>query len=222
MRGIIACVKKAILFDLDGTLLDTEESILSAFIHAFTTHKATHPARDNILRLMGRPIRDMYKMLAPEYDTERMLDAHREFQGQNLDLVKSFSGVPETLAKLRSAGLKLAIVTSRLRPSCIAYLEATNLRNVFATIVTGDDVKNQKPDPESVFRALTALDVLPPDAFMVGDTFADIGAGKNAGVATIGALYGHQGEGIRDLKPDYLIGSFEEILSIVSSTTPPP
>ena len=206
---------KAVLFDLDGTLLDTEESILGAFEYAFKTQTIAQPARENIVSLVGRPLREMYEALAPAANIEPLLNAHHDFQINNLHLVKAFPGVTETLATLRKAGLKIAIVTARYGITCSVYLDVTNLTNTFDVIITGDDVKKEKPDPEPVLKALAAFNVQPEEALMVGDTFADIGAGKNAGVKTVGALYGHMGEKIRDLRPDYLISSIEEILSIV-------
>ncbi len=206
---------KTVLFDLDGTLLDTETSIFKAFEHAFAVHGVIAPNLMEIRARMGRPLREMYGEFAPHVETESLVDAHRDHQVRNVDLVTTYPNARDVLKQLRDHSFQLGIVTSRLRPSTEKYLTHTDLESFFDVVVTGDDVTQHKPHAEPVEKALHALRASPHDTFFIGDTVADIGAGKNAGVTTVAALYGHGSENLRDLEPDHVIESLPEILPIV-------
>lgn len=206
---------KTVLFDLDGTLLDTEASILKAFEYAFAVHGVSTPSNEHIRTKMGRPLREMYRDFAPHIDTESLVDAHRDHQVRNVDLVVPFPGTRDVLTELRDNSFRLGIVTSRLRPSTEKYLAHTGLDSFFGVVVTGDDVAQHKPHPEPVEKALKSLDAQNVNTFFVGDTIADIGAGKSAGVLTIAALYGHGSNALRNLEPDHTIDSLPEIIPIV-------
>lgn len=206
---------KAAIFDVDGTLLDTTEFIYQAFEHAFETNKIDSITRQHLKELMGKPLKEMYQTLAPSVDAEVLIDAHRNFQKQNLHLSKSYLKVEETLEKLKQAGTKMAVVTSRSKVSSILTLELAGISHYFEIILSSEDVKNLKPDPESIFKVLETLQVKPEEAVMIGDTYADVQAGKNAGTKTIAVSYGFHGEEVKKHNPDYMVYSFIEILPII-------
>lgn len=204
---------RTVLFDLDGTLLDTRESIMRAF--AFALGQFGVPiAPETLAEHFGRPIRDAYQRLVPSIEPERLMEAHREHQTQHMHLVAPFPGVEQTLSDLRKRNCTLGVVTNRMRRSAEAYLAHTALADHFETLVAWEDVENKKPHPEGIRKALATLDAQPSDTLFVGDTTYDIAAGKAAGVFTAGVTYGHEGEALAESNPDFLLRSFEDVLRI--------
>ena len=138
----------------------------------------------------------MYEICAPEHDAGSLAGVHHEYQKDRSYLATPFPKVLETLSAIRHAGIKTAAVTTRYKSSLYATLEHSNMMKLFDAIVTGDDVKNPKPHPEPLVRALQSLQVDAKDAYMVGDTVNDIEAGKHTGMKTIAVSYGFQGVGV--------------------------
>ena len=203
---------RAVLFDLDGTLLDTFDFIYGAFEHALAKHGVVTFDREKIASYMGGPLEQVYAEMAPGCDAILLSEAHRTFQSENIRLVSLFPQTIEVLGELKRRNLKIAAITTRSLRTSIKSLEATSILHYFDLVLSAEDVTKHKPDPEPILKALEFLKVKPEEAIMVGDTKADIMAGKNAGVKTVAALYGFGGEALRDLKPDYTIDSLEELV----------
>ncbi len=206
---------RAILFDLDGTLLDTFDFIYGAFEHTFATHGIAPLDRRVISQLMGGPLPEVYATMAPGFDTVILTETHRSFQLANIHLVSLFPQTIEVLEELRRRHLKIAAITTRSLRTSVRSLEATGIAHYFDVIISAEDVLRVKPDPEPLFKALDLMGVKPEEAVMVGDTTADIQAGKNAGTKTVAALYGFGGERLLVLEPDYAIRELKELLVIV-------
>lgn len=206
---------KAAIFDVDGTLLDTTEFIYQAFEHAFKTHKVDSITREHVKKFMGKPLTEIYQILAPSMDSTILADSHRSFQKENLHLSKPYLKVEETLEKLKQAGIKMAVITSRSNISSVHTLDLAGISHYFEIIISSEDVKKLKPDPESIFKVLKVLQIKPEEAVMIGDTYADVQAGKNAGTKTIAVSYGFHGEEVKKHNPDYMVYSFIEILPII-------
>jgi pyrophosphatase PpaX len=206
---------KAVLFDIDGTLLDTFEYIYGAFEHTFDVHGIVRLSREEISQLMGRTLEDVYATMAPGQDAVALAETHRQFQVQNVKLAKVFPDTVNVLGTLKRQRFKLAAITTRSNRTSVLSLEQNGIAHYFDVVVSLEDVVRHKPDPEPIFKALHSLDLMPADAIMVGDTSADVMAGKNAGTKTVAALYGFGGEPLRKLQPDYAIVELKELLNIV-------
>ncbi len=206
---------RAILFDIDGTLLDTFDFIYGAFEYTFRVHGIASLSRDEISHLMGGPLTEVYTAMAPGHDAAALAETHRVFQENNVQLAKLFPDTIKVLDALKMQGLKLAAVTTRSVRTSVLSLEQNGIADYFDIVISAEDVARHKPDPEPIVKALHVLKIKPTDAIMVGDTTADIMAGKNAGTKTVAALYGFGGERLRELKPDYLIAELKELLTIV-------
>jgi pyrophosphatase PpaX len=206
---------RAILFDIDGTLLDTFDFIYGAFDYALHLHGIEPLPRDRISELMGGPLEEVYATMAPGFDTASLAEAHRVFQSEHLALASLFPHTLEVLEELKRRGLKLAAITTRSLRTSVRSLEMTGIAKYFDIIISAEDVSLHKPHPEPLLKALDGIGVKPEDAVMVGDTHADIMAGKNAGTRTVAALYGFGGKRLLDLKPDYAIDELGELLTIV-------
>ena len=207
---------RAVLFDLDGTLLDTFDFIYGAFEHTFATHGIPPLDRDAISEHMGGPLPEVYATMAPGFDAAALTETHRGFQLANIHLVSLFPPTIEVLDELKHRHLKIAAITTRSLRTSVRSLEQTGIAHYFDIIISAEDVLRVKPDPEPLLKALGSMGLKPEEAVMVGDTIADIQAGKNAGTKTVAALYGFGGERLLALEPDYAIRELRELVDILS------
>jgi pyrophosphatase PpaX len=214
-------VYKAILFDVDGTLLDTTEFIFQAFEYTLSKYGYPAKSRDLFAGLVGKPLDYNYSVLAPDSDIGLLSKTHREFQLDHVGLAKTYPGTKKTLETIYNDDLRMAAVTTRARASTIETLKSCDILDYFDYVVALEDVVKAKPDPEPVFKALRYLGIQPRHALMAGDSDADIYAGKNAGTKTAGATYGFHGMKIAESNPDYLIDSIGEILPLIIPTPDP-
>ncbi len=207
---------KAILFDLDGTLLETQEFVLGALEYALKKYDYPPLDREKAKTLIGTPLPKYYEILAPGSDKEKMVKAHEDFQLSHTQLVTPFPQVLETLDYLKKQGYKLAVVTNRYSKTLMPILKANNMTGFFGAIVAADHVQNTKPHPEHLLAALNKLNADKSESYMVGDSEFDILAGKNTGVKTIAVSYGNRDKTeLEKLNPDFIINSFEELKNIL-------
>ncbi|MDI6815749.1 MAG: HAD-IA family hydrolase [Actinomycetota bacterium] len=206
---------KAILFDVDGTLLDTSEFIFQAFEYALERAGFPEKSREEMARLVGKPLDLCYKVLTGVEDVLDLSAMHRAFQIEHIDLAQAYPGARETLETLKESGLRIGVVTTRARASTLATLSLTGLATYLDHVVAFEDVENSKPHPEPILKTLDVLDSHPDAAVMVGDTDVDIAAGKSAGTLTIGVTYGFHGLEILKSCPDHIIDDIAAILPLV-------
>jgi pyrophosphatase PpaX len=182
----------AVLFDLDGTLIDSIELILNSAKHAFRDRNGHVPTDAEWLTGVGIPLATMFRRYArDEADVDALIAKYREYQLANHDrLVTSYDLVVETVDGLRAAGHPLGIVTSKTGWLAQRGLDNVGLGSHFDVIVGCDTCEKHKPDPGPVSFALDKLGYEPDDAVFVGDSIYDMEAGNAAGVTTIGALWG--------------------------------
>lgn len=212
---------EAILFDFDGTLVDTNEVILKSWQHTFLALTGKEGDRKEIIRSYGEPLRDTMRRFfgGTEEEVEEHVAIYRDYQKTIfLDEIRLFQGVERTLEKLKQQGYKLALVTSRLAASTQEGLKKFEMDNFFDTVVTADDTQAHKPDPEPVQIALERLGTPPDQALMVGDTWLDIECARNADVQS--ALAGWSLRQTKDIlqqcTPDYIIHTMRSILKMVN------
>lgn len=205
---------RAVIFDIDGTLLDTGELIFSSFEHTLKTHGVTPVAREDIKERIGPPLFEIYESLAPHLNPADLVETHRLFQIDNLHLSKPFLNTLKTLETLKKMGIKIAAVTNRTSRSSIKTLQMAKIDHLFEIIISPEDVSHEKPDPEGIFLALKHMKIAPEEALMVGDTSADVGAGKAAEVKTVGITHGIRGDSIKEYNPDFLIHNLSELLTL--------
>lgn len=192
----------AVLFDLDGTLVDTIPLILACYEHTLTSHIPGYdPGRQAIIGNLGRSLDDIlfdYAQAAgandPAETSRAMLHTYRSFQRVNLPLlIRPYPGVREALAVLHARGLTLGLVTSKVEWAARETYERYGLGEFLSVHVFHDDTERHKPDPQPLLLAAGkgGLDVA--RTVYVGDSVHDMAAGKAAGMRTIGALWGPSG-----------------------------
>jgi pyrophosphatase PpaX len=182
----------AVLFDLDGTLIDSIELILNSAKHAFRDREGHVPTDAEWLTGVGIPLVAMFRRYTrDDADVDALIGKYREYQLANHDrLVRCYDLVVETVDSLRAVGHPLGIVTSKTGWLAQRGLDNVGLGSHFDVIVGCDTCDLHKPDPGPVLFALERLGYAPEEAVFVGDSIYDIQAGNAAGVTTIAALWG--------------------------------
>ena len=183
----------ALLFDLDGTLVDSIELILGSARHAFIGFAGHVPSDDEWRVGIGRPLQAVLLEYAAgdQADADRLLVRYREYQLEHHDrLLHAYDGVVDTLRALHAAGHPLAVVTSKSDWLAQRALEFVGISELFGALVGCDTCVNHKPHPEPVERALAILGEAASNALFVGDSPHDIQSGRAAAVYTVGASWG--------------------------------
>ncbi|CDQ39043.1 pyrophosphatase PpaX [Virgibacillus salexigens] len=203
---------RTILFDLDGTLIDTNELIIASFIHTFHFYNLDF-SREEIIEFNGPPLVDTFKKINP-IQADAMVQTYREHNLQEHDnYVIAFPNVVETVSQLKDKGIQLAIVTTKMRKSVNKGLVLTGLDSFFSTVITIDDVNHPKPDAEPVLKAMRTLQANPETTLMVGDNSHDIESGKNAGVQTAGVAWSFKGkQRLMEYEPTYMLEDIRDLL----------
>ncbi len=220
-------LNQTILFDLDGTLVDTTNLILQCFDHSWQSVCGRVPSRESLLETFGIPLREaMRRLLVDSKETmtssvrdeftDRLLTEYRSFNVANHDLMaRPFDGAQETVSKLRARDYRIGVVTSKSREIALRGLKLCGLDAMIDTAIFLEDTSRHKPDPEPIRLALERLNARREAAAYVGDSLHDIEAGRRAGVRTVGALWGPALPGaLESAAPDHLAASFDQLLDI--------
>lgn len=208
---------KTVLFDLDGTLLDTNELIIASFLHTleqFCPEKGY--GRQDVIARMGLPLRDMLASFHAE-QVEEMMAVYREHNFANHDkMVKAFQHVPEVLAELDKRGIVMGVVTTKQKNTVEMGLRLCQIERYMRSVVTIEDVANPKPHPEPVLKAMKELSAEQETTLMVGDSRYDIEAAKQAGIDSAGVAWSLKGEEyLRQYEPTYMLQDMRDLLTIV-------
>jgi pyrophosphatase PpaX len=207
-----------VLFDLDGTLLDSTRLILDSFHHTFAEHGLPAQADEEFLAGVGTPLKiEFAKYRNNPEEIDAMIATYREYNFRHHDrMVSAFPGAIACVRKFAEAKIRLAIVTSKGRHGAKIGLEALTLTDVFEVLVCAEDVTRHKPDPEPVRHALEKLGVSPNETIFIGDSLHDMRSGRGAQVATGAALWGpFAKKSLALTEPTHFFESFEEVQNVV-------
>jgi pyrophosphatase PpaX len=209
----------AVLFDFDGTLVDTTELIHQSLRHATGEVLGRDDIpREILLAHVGQPLPRQMELIDAER-AELLLESYRLYNEQNHDaLIAEFPGVEASLARLRSAGIKVAVVTSKRLLSVEMTLESfPGLREVVDRFVTMEDTTEHKPHPEPLLKGLELLGNVPKEqAVYVGDSPFDVEAAKAAGLTSVAVSWGaFSEETLRAAKPDHLVPDIDAAVEVL-------
>ncbi len=203
---------KALLFDLDGTLLDSVAAILKANRETFDLMGLDFSDQD-ARAAIGIPLSVQAKLFGgnrAEEFIEVYKTAYRKYK--NLD-THLYPGTIEMLDSVRAKGLKTALVTSKAAGGTYRAINELGLKERLDAVVTEDDVKNPKPDAEPVLKALEQLEVTPNEAVFVGDSLYDVESSRKAGVKMIGVSWGaRSAEELRSSGVEQVVDSWDDLL----------
>lgn len=221
-----------ILFDLDGTLIDTTDLIFRSYRHAYLTELGEDLTDEDLFLGYGRPLPEAFTSIlqyrqvkqepaARQLLINRLITVYREFNVSHHDvLAREFPGVQTTIHELRQRGYTLGLVTSKSRGIAERGLQLIGLGNTFEVTVFMEDTELHKPHPDPLWAALDRLELrhVAQRALYVGDSTHDLQAGRAAGIQTAGALWGpFPPDSLKAEQPDYLLPSVSALLELCPS-----
>jgi 2-phosphoglycolate phosphatase len=213
-------IPRAIVFDVDGTLLDTSADIVAALNYALTSRGHAPLSAAALLRFVGDGARVLCARAArlseDDPEVERLHQAYVAYYvAHPLDFTTFMPGARAALDDLRS--YKLAICTNKPRAATEAVLSKLGVSHLFATMVAGGDMPERKPDPKPVLEIARRLDVQPSEIVLVGDGPQDVEAGRRAGARTVGIVGTIvSADRLRAADPDVLLDSMGDLPSVMN------
>jgi pyrophosphatase PpaX len=181
-----------ILFDLDGTLIDTVELILESYRHTVRVHGLDPVSEQRWRQNIGIPLRVQFRQFTDDPDEiQALIATYMEHNMEHHDaLVREYPGVCDAVKALHGAGYRLGVVTSKMHGGLERGLALGGYEGLFEVLIGADDVENPKPHAEPVLKALERMEVAAECAVFVGDSPHDMACGHAAGVQTGAALWG--------------------------------
>lgn len=217
MKGDVSVTTfSTVLFDLDGTLIDTNHLIVTSFQHVFKEHLRIDVPAEEIYPYFGEPLPRTMARYDPDRADELCV-LYRTFNASQHDvLIRQFAGMVEAMSSMKEAGVKLGIVTSKRTDTALRGLKVCKLDSFFPTIVGMDATEKHKPDPEPCLEALRRMgEKAGPHVLMVGDSHFDIECGRNAGAKTVGVGWAANPGPLRASQPDYWVESPSDLVNLV-------
>ena len=209
---------QTVLFDLDGTLIDSIRLILDSYHHTLTQHNLPARSDEEWLRGVGTPLHVQFSQWhdSPEM-LEAMIATYREFNLKHHDrMVTVYPGVVEAVRQIKASGIQTGLVTSKNRQGALRGLALVGLEALMDVMVCADEVSNPKPHPEPVEKAVALLGADPARTVYVGDSIHDMRSGRAAGVKTAAALWGPFGRShLESAGPDYWLEKPEDLVGLV-------
>ena len=206
-----------VLFDLDGTILDTNKLILDSFHHAFNDLYEEVPDKKTLTSFFGMTLVEAFSRMARnEKDVDLLISSFREFNLSNHDSsIKIFPEVQNTIIKLKENDFKIGIVTSKLNNTAKRGLNLFDLEKYIDVFIGADDTLIHKPDPFPVMECLRRIGAKGESSFMVGDSPHDITAGRLSGCKTVFVNYSMVNVDRNNLECDYRIDKINELVKIL-------
>lgn len=209
----------AVIFDFDGTLADTIPLIVASFNAACALPLGRELSHQEVISRFGIPDADMLRRELQSESQETIaaaIESYFAYYEKQHAMVEVFPGISELLEALQQRSIPLGVMTGKGRKAAEISLSQLGWQHFFGSIVTGDDVTLQKPHPEGVVRAAEELNTLPERCVFIGDSPADIGAGKAAGMITIAALWHNfYEEELHACAPDFWASTTDELAEIL-------
>lgn len=207
--------KELIIFDWDGTLIDSQANIVQCFQLVINELNLPDRNNDEISNIIGLGMREALKVLFPKHETddyEKMVDRYR-YHFFASDPSQPFSGAEEVLAGLSEAGYILAVATGKGRNGLNKAFKHTGFGQYFHLSRCADETRS-KPHPQMLEEILDETGMEPGQAVMVGDTEYDLEMAKNAGISSIGVSYGvHESERLLKHEPITVINEIRALLN---------
>jgi pyrophosphatase PpaX len=206
----------AFLFDMDGTLIDTQELIYRCFVHTVNVFHGKEVDRDLVISHIGIPLKKQLEIFLGKMTDDRFKEVYGIYNDYQLkivpDYLQLFPDVYTMLGALKRCAKKLAVVTSRKRRSLDNFLKAKSLAAYFDVLITPESTERHKPHPEPVLKALFMLGTAAEDALFIGDSIWDVESGNAAGVDTALVPWSHNSISRLSSQPTYRLKSLLDLI----------
>ena len=209
---------RTVLFDLDGTLIDSVRLILDSYHHTLAAHGLPPRTDEEWLEGVGTPLTAQFAAWGNDPGTlEALIATYREYNLKHHDrMVTVYPGVVNVVQALKQDGIATGLVTSKNRTGAVRGLALARLEALMDVLVCADEVDNPKPHPEPVERAMRLLHADAASTIYVGDSIHDMRSGRAAGVRTAAVLWGPFGRShLEGARPDYWLAQPDELLILV-------
>jgi phosphoglycolate phosphatase len=219
---------KALIFDIDGTLVDSFETYYGVFNSGIADYNIGKVSRDVLRKLLAKnlSLREILQRVFPlpiddvTYETcrETIIRLYREAE---LEGVKSFPGTEELFRYVKGMGIKIGIATGRMSTVEDEWIRFTRLglHSFISAIVTSREVRQRKPAPDVIIECARRLDVPPRQCVVIGDTESDIVASRTAGAIAVAVTTGHEGEEVlRKAEPAIVLKSINDLVAYLQSS----
>lgn len=214
--------KKLIIFDVDGTVWDSEKDVFLAFNYTLGKKAGFEITKEQFKKLAGMPLGTMFEKVLQNSNKKQVIEFEKEYkkyyidEEHYIDATTLFKGVKETLDKFNNEGFYMAVASSKPKRILDKMVAKFNLKGFEYVLGTEESNFEHKPNPEIVNYIMEKLKVAKEDAVIVGDSKSDILTGKNAGIDTIAVTYGYdKRENLENAKPTYIIDEFAKLQDII-------
>lgn len=209
---------RTVLFDLDGTLIDSIRLILDSYHHTLSQHNLPARTDEDWLKGVGTPLHVQLSQWRESPETlEAMIATYREYNLKHHDtMVGVYPGVVDAVREIKTTGVMTGLVTSKNRQGALRGLKLVGLEALMDVLVCADEVTNPKPHPEPVEKGVALLGADPATTVYVGDSVHDMVSGRAAGVKTAAALWGPFGrEYLEAAAPDYWLETPGDLVALI-------
>ena len=206
-----------VLFDLDGTVIDSGAIILASMRHAAKEVLGEEPPDELLMAAVGGPgLEAQMHALAPDR-VQELVTVYRAHNEPLHAQLACCTGIDDLLVRLKDDGSRLGLVTAKRRATVALAFDVLPLAHLFETVVGGDETKGHKPDPEPLLLAAERMDVDPADCAYVGDSPFDIRAAKAAGMFAIAVTWGgiHDREKLEAEQPNAIVDTAEALYGVL-------
>jgi phosphoglycolate phosphatase len=216
---------EALIFDLDGTLVDTAPDLHAATNHVLGLIGRTPISMADLRAFVGHGAMNLIergvKATGDAVDQDTLKRLHRTFldyYGDNIaDHSVVFDGLHDVLDKAEAAGLKLGVCTNKVEHLSHKLLTELGMRQRFGSLIGGDTLPVMKPDPAPLREAITRLGIDPANAMMVGDSETDIRTAQNANIPVLAVTFGYTSQHVSAFNPTYMIDHYDEAWPIIEA-----
>ena len=206
-----------VLFDLDGTVIDSGAIILASMRHATREVLGRDYSDEELMQAVGGPgLEAQMHALAPAH-VERLVDVYRAHNIPLHDELEACLGMEDVLVRLHEEGCRLGVVTAKRRDTAQLAFDRVGLGHFFEAVVGGDETERHKPNPEPLLLGAERLGADPATTAYVGDSPFDVRAAKAAGMFAVGVTWGriHDRARLEAEQPDAIVDTAEELLAVL-------
>ena len=214
--------KKLIIFDVDGTIWDSEKDVFLSFNHTLKENTNMEITKEQFQELAGLHLGEMFRKVLPEEEKEKAEEYEKKYkkyyidEGHYVDATTLFENVKETIENFKSQGFQMAVASSKPKRILDEMVEHFGLNEFELVLGTEESNFKHKPDPEILNYIMNELNIPKEETVIVGDSKTDIVAGKNAGIDTIAVTYGYdKPENLRNLNPTYIVDDFKSLEKVI-------